>query len=429
MNDEFSVEYQKHFVNFCLRDSSFLAVVHDNLSHDLFSDQTLQRIVRLVLDFYRQHKESPDTLLFHHLDDLKAKGLLSTDNHTAISTLADELYSYPLQNRNYILSTFVKFVRNQKFKSSLPSVVEYVKKGEFDKAEEKMKEVFSFGVKEKKPQGEFFSIDPSDRIQRRKTQELRALWTLIPPIDQRIGPIHEGELMVLQSQRSSAGKTVGLVQLTRNYLFQGKKVFVAVLEGSTDSWLGRLDQCIAGVTKNELEDYTKLTSKLVKLARTGSQLYVANFPMNLTKVSDIKSYIKDLERTSGFSPEVLVVDYADLLAPETNSKKEDLYAKGEEVYSELVGWMQQDNLFGITAAQSGRGAMDDVRADQVHMSQSIAKVQIAHVILTLNATERETAENKLRIFVAKNREGQAKTQFILDTDFARQQLWVRKFDD
>lgn len=415
----FDEHYQRHFLNHFLRDSEFALRVYEDVTPELFTNQIAQRVIRVVKSYVTQYKAAPDTLIFRELDKLKESGLLADAVYDNVSLFIDDLYKLGLQNRKFLLSEFNKFLRHQMIKASMPAFFEHVKKDDLEAAEEMMKKIFTYRPKKDVDLGREFTVDPSVRIRRRLNQETRRLWTLIPEIDCRIEGLQAGELGVLQSQRSSAGKTTGLNYLVRSALFQGKKVLVYVLEGGANAWEDRLDLCIAGVTRSNLTDYSALYDKLIKLTRTSGQLWIKDFPMYLTKVSDLRRHHDMLESVNGFCPDLVVVDYADLLAPETKSLQGDLHAVGAEVYGHLIGWMQEDELYGWTAAQSGRAAMEALHADQQHMGGSIAKVQLAHLILSINRTEAEEKANRTRLQVVKNREGPARYEIQISHDYSR----------
>lgn len=422
----FDIHFQKHFVNHLLRDSDFLEQTIHDLKPELFSDETIQRVVRVVQNFYMDNRSAPNTLVFRKLDDWKLQNLLNEDTHKVLTSYIDDLFAMPLQNRSFLLQEFNRFLRTQMAKSTMLPFVEHVKKGEFEKAEELMRKLFTFRPSRDTDLGSRFTEDPDTRIFRRQNTDHVKTYTLIPELDVVLDGLRGGELMVWQSQRSSAGKSAALVHMARSAVFQGKKALVYVLEGTKEAWEDRLDQCIAGLTKDGLLDRSALQLHLTKMMDFGGDLWIKQFPMYRTKVSDLMKHQEMLENVHGFHPDVVIVDYADLLAPETASLRGDLHALGAEVYGNLVGWLQEKNMCGHTGLQSGRSAMEETHADQQHTGGSIAKAQIAHVIVSLNRTAEEHQKGITNLHVVKNREGAARMDISINTDFSRMQFWKRR---
>lgn len=416
----FDAHFQKHYVNHLLRDTDFLSHVYpEGVARELFSDEALQRVVILVKNFYDDHKAAPGTLAFRALDDLKTKQLISDPNHRAISEMLDELFALPLQNRSYLIQQFEIFARSQRAKQIVTPFVEYVKKGDFDSVEKLLKEYISYRPSKVLDIGARYEIDPSERIARRLRWDEDRLWTLFPEVDVRVDGLLPGELFVWQSQRSSSGKSAALQNLTRNFAYQGKKTLVFVLEGSREAWEDRLDQCVAGLVKDKLTNYSAIHAALRRMSNFGGDIWIKSFPMYKAKVSDLIQATEMIGNVANFHPEVIVVDYADLLLPETDSLRGKLYEEGRDVYQNLLGWIQDDNLYCHTAMQSGRGAMDATAADQQHSSGSITKAQIAQIILSINSTPAELEQGIIRLLIVKNREGKARYEFQMHTDLSR----------
>jgi replicative DNA helicase len=118
------------------------------------------------------------------------------------------------------------------------------------------------------------------------------------------------------------------------------------------------------------------------------------------------------------------LDYADLLAPERADATE-LYASGADVYNHLRGWLVEDRLVGWTGLQSGRSAMEVTVADQHHTGGSIAKAQIADLIVSINRSPEEETKGYTNLFIVKNRDGPARYSIAIKTDFNRMAFWRR----
>ena len=83
----------------------------------------------------------------------------------------------------------------------------------------------------------------------------------------------------------------------------------------------------------------------------------------------------------------------------------------------LSKWAKEDEVALWTAAQGTRGAITEAIADQEHMGRSIAKVQIAHQIFSINRTAEEQQEGITQIHVVKNKGGRARFSRMIHSDF------------
>lgn len=423
-SEKFDIRFQKCFAAFLIRDSEFLDRVGPDLKPEIFANTTLQRLLRIVLDFWQQEHAAPDTLIFQVLDKLHVLGVLGQDAFDLCNKTADELFAVKLQNRQYLLNEYVTFLKHQLFKTKLPQAVEYEKKGDFEACENILKEVFLFKAKKSDDLGGFLDADPAARIERRKVQDVKRFWTLIPEVDSRIDGLRGGELGVFQSQRSSAGKTAALAFLARSFAFQGRKVAIYTIEMSRESYEDRMDQTIAGLTKSGLTDEVAIRTRMSAMLRHGGNVFIQDFPMNKTRVSDLKRHWEMLQSVYGYRADALIVDYADILQPETRELRSNMFAAGEEIYQELHGWLQEEDLVCWTGMQSNREAMNETHADQKHAGGSIAKIQIADLVLSINRTEEEEKNGITRLNVVKSRNDPARYDIEIRHDFSRMQFWA-----
>lgn len=421
----FDEHFQQHFVNHLLRDSSFLERVAADISPELFSSEYGQRVARLTLDFFAENSAAPSTLVFRVLDKLLERQLMSPEVHKNLCVYIDGLFALDLQNRSFLLREFDNFIRHQQFKRQIIPITEHVKRGDFDAAETLMKEIFTTKSRRELDLGREITSDPSNRIIRRQQSDKRRLWTLIPELDRCTPGLVAGEFAVLQSQRSSAGKSAGLVFLTRSYVFQAAKVLIYSLEMSEEDYEDRIDMCVAGLVDKNLLERHKIQECLRRMFRRGGGIWVKQFPGSLTSVEDLREHKQMLESVHGFHADAVMLDYADELGPSRQSVAENGFERGKENYSLLRGWAVQDELVIWTGMQSNRSALEATVADQEHSGESIAKAWIADLIISINRTPEEEKAGLTRLWKVKDRRGQARLSFTIRSDFSRMQFWKR----
>lgn len=421
----FDDHFQKHFVNHLLRDSDFLGQVVDDIDPDIFLDDTLRRVVRLVKDFWPETKGAPGTLAFRVLSSWKEKSLISSATYETMNSFIDELFTLDLQNKSFLLKEFGRFVRKQTFKAKLPSVLDYVKADDFDAAEAVLGQIFATKSVSKQDLGRELTLDPTARIERRLTEDVDRLWTLIPELDRRIPGLKGGEMGVWLSQRSSAGKSAALQLIARSSAYQGKKTVIYTFEMSEEAYEDRLDQCIAGLTRDMLLDYSRIHRMLSSMCRQGGRIWIKQFPTNGATIQDMRRHKAILENVHGFVPDVIIVDYLDLVACEAES----LYAEGKKLYSDFRGWLVEENLVGWTGSQSRRDGAESTFTDMHQTGGSIAKAEIADVILSINRTAEEEKLGRTTLYVAKNRNGAARYPITINTDFSKMAFWRRSDDE
>lgn len=419
----FDAHFQRSFLAFMLRDSEFLERVVRDVTHEMFSDEYGKRIVTSCKEFFATHRAAPNTLIFSLFGQYLQAGLIKQDLHDLCTKFADDLFAIPLQNKGYLLGQFEKFLKHRLFEVALPKVVDLIRKADFETAESELKNVFLFKPTSANSFGTEFNANVEERSARRETEEKSRFWLLIPPIDRHIRGLRRGEIGVWQSQRSSAGKSCALAHCAKAFAMQGKNVVIFTLEMGEHAYEDRLDMAISGLSRDGMKDTERLRVRIQGMLRHSGRILVKSLPAYTTRCSDLRAHCRMLESLKGFKADAVLIDYADLLAPETPELRGDLYATGAEVYSYWRSWMQEDDYVGWTGMQSGREAMKEKHADQGHSGGSIAKAQIADVVLSINRTPEEEVNGLTNVHIVKAREDKARFSITFPTDFNRMQFW------
>lgn len=418
-------KFLQYFLAHLLRDSDFLRQVHPDLKPEVAgSNDAYQRVIVLCRNYFSTYGAAPDTLAFKFLDDLKVKGLLHETVHATVSKVLDELFALNLQNRDFILKTFNTFSRQQMAKSFIIPFSEDLKKGDFDTAERRMKELFAFRPQRDVDLGGMFSEDPSERINRRRFVDERRAWLLIPELDRRLDGLLPGQSGVWVSKETSAGKSAALQFIARSYAFQAMKVLIFTLEMSKDAWEDRLDQCICGLVKSELTDRERLTKSLRLMTKFGGQIWIKHAPPG-TKMSELRNVADMIRNVHGFHPDALLVDYIGECGPEVPEVAGNLYATGAMAMDVFNKWLDEEQLRGWTAVQGQRNDGESVGVSGQKAAGSIAVPNKADLVLGISRTKTEAESGLTRIDVDKNREGPAKYHVTIQTDFTKMAFWKR----
>lgn len=425
LSDVFDIRYQKGFVAHLCRDAAFVDAVIDEFDPSLFEDETLELVSRISTDFFHEYHAPPGELFFGHVESLKNQGVINKPSYDAIAAIWPDLLGMELTNRQYILRQYDKFLRHMRYRQVIPNALELVKSGNFDDAEKELHQLITYRANGKKDLGRFYTDEVAARIRRRMTEDTDRFWTYIPAIDSRIDGLLRGEIGVWLSQRSSGGKSAALAFLARSFIMQGKNVLIVTLEMSEENYEDRLDMAFAAITRDRLTDSARIAERVRSVLRSGARLKIKQFPPSRVTVSELERYVNMVESVENFRPDAIILDYADLLRP--NSKlPANSFERGKDIYEELIGWIRQENFVCWTASQSNRSAMSSAVADQEHVSESSAKVYAADLVLSINRTQEEEQQKVSRIHVVKARNGAARYDITIPTDFETMQFWSQQ---
>lgn len=140
----------------------------------------------------------------------------------------------------------------------------------------------------------------------------------------------------------------------------------------------------------------------IRSAHSSSLLKMRCTPNSTTKVSDIETDIDELIR-DGWMPDVVVIDYADILAPERSygDSRQDI----DGIWKALRRISQKYHMLVVTATQTNAISYDAKTITKRHFSED--KRKLAHVtgMIGINQTDEEKRKEIYRLNWVLLREG------------------------
>lgn len=130
-----------------------------------------------------------------------------------------------------------------------------------------------------------------------------------------------------------------------------------------------------------------------KLYFRGGDLRVVSMPSRSVSVSDIEIYMNNLEFYEKWIPDVVVIDYADLI----NSKlKGEHRHQLDDIWANLRRLALERNICIVTASQSSRMSSKGESTEE-SIAEDIRKIAHVTKMIAINATKEERAQGIHRI--------------------------------
>jgi replicative DNA helicase len=242
-----------------------------------------------------------------------------------------------------------------------------------------------------------------------------------------IGPFMRGDFFAIMGAMKR-GKSHYLWYTGYRALLMGLKVLFVSLEMTEQQMLRRMWQCMVGQplqtgqvkipyfskdskseiyfkTKNrEGINLTEVQEKQEfyrKMVRTGEVKFI-EFPTYGATVKDIETELINLEYYEGFIPDVVVIDYADILKP--TNERQDYRHQLDTTWKSLRGMAQDRSILAVTGSQTGRfGMKRDVDATDV--AEDYRKLAHVTKMMALNQNEKERDDGVMRVSNIVQREG------------------------
>jgi replicative DNA helicase len=148
-------------------------------------------------------------------------------------------------------------------------------------------------------------------------------------------------------------------------------------------------------------------SKFYKVEHPQARLNVKEFSPNSQSARTIGTYIERLEASCGWKPDVLMVDYLNLLRPNGGSRRGDssMYEDGKVVSEELRKLSYDLGVPIITAVQCNSSGFNTADIGMQNIAESRGIAHTADFIAGLYQTDDEQVDGVFHMKILKSRLG------------------------
>jgi replicative DNA helicase len=164
----------------------------------------------------------------------------------------------------------------------------------------------------------------------------------------------------------------------------------------------RFDSYYSGVELNHIPSHAAAVEAAAR-EKVKGRIFIKEFPTKAATVQTIRSYLQRLQAVHNFTPDLLCVDYADLLRGSRGYVDKRFELEGN--YEELRALAQEFRIAVLTADQTNRSGLEMEVVTIGQIGESYAKATVCDLIMTVSRTMEDKQANTGRLFVAKSRLG------------------------
>lgn len=392
----FGKPFQEKLAQLILDDAPFANQVGEVLNFNYFELRYLQSFVKLVYDFKEKYGKYPSRDSFETV----LRSDISNETEAIQKKLRDFFArimagSVKSLDEEYIKEKSLDFCRKQKLREAFVQSIDLMDSAEFDEISKILNDALRLGADNNV--GYKFIDQFEDRYMYKARNPVSTGWDVIDDITQ--GGLGSGDLGVVIAP-TGAGKSMVLTSLGASALKQGKNVVHYTLELSDETIGLRYDACLSGFGLDELRGLKD--EVFDQISDVPGKLIIREYPTKSATTESIKNHLERLVQR-GFDPDMVIVDYGDLLKPVRYSKEKrnDL----ESIYEELRGIGKIYKCPVWTASQTNRSGLNADVITMESISEAFSKCFVADFIFSCSRTVVDKRVNGGRFFVAKNRYG------------------------
>ena len=390
---KYGQSFQSKVVSALLTDNKFLDTISEVTTSKFFENDANKWIVSEILSYHEEYRKPPT------LDVFKSQ-LTKIDNEILKKTVVEQLRHVFTQVGNvdldYIKDEFKNFCINQNLKGVILHSVDLLQAGSYDRIKELVDNAMKVG--QESDLGMDYIEDYDVRMEDLKRTTVPTRWTPINDLmDGGLGP---GELGVVVAP-SGVGKTWILTAIGAEAVRRGLSVVHYTMELSEHYVGARYDTVFTGIPSVDLKD--KKEEVKGKISSLKGKLLIKYFPPKGVTVKKLQQHIEKMV-TLDNKPDVIIVDYADLLLSHSN-KSDSTYAEQGGVYIDLRGMSGELEIPIWTASQTNRSAIDSEVIEADKIADSYAKVMNADFIMSVSRKSKDKLNDTARAHIMKNRFG------------------------
>lgn len=420
-SDKFGEAFQEHLLAVALRHPTFIRRFRSALDHRYFSSRIASAVAQALFDYTDEHDSIPTRWTL----EACVREVIEEKRLPAVNRLLDKLYEHDIKDAEGVIQLTVEFGQTQAACNAVAQAIEDIDRGEREKIVPRLQKALQVGE------------DLSELgLNYKSSFEARKQWYYDPtlfrdPIPTGIthldiamqGGLGRGELGGIIAP-PGRGKSTLLLNfaygaLISPMLIRGYNVAYYSLEMADRKVLRRMDDRVAGNllrTRSDftVEKYLDVLQRKMKWLR--GEMYVSAWPTRSAGIGKIRSNLS-LLKAHGFEPDVVIVDYADIMKPERRIGESWQEAAG--VYEDLRQLAQEFNVACWTASQIvGEGwDSDDVRLRWIAGAREKAAIMDAGIGFA--QTDEEFVNGFGRLQLLKFRDDEDHRVVVCDIDRKR----------
>ena len=379
----YSFDVQKLYIEMFMSDAETFVRCQNIFDPENF-DRKLQETATFINEYVNEYKVMPEASIVN--------AACNTNLQPA---------QLPRENYDWLMDEFENFSRHKGLERAILKSADLLDKGEYGPVEKLIKDAIQISLN--KDMGTDYFEDPRARLESLKNSngQISTGW---PSVDKKLyGGFNRGELNIWCAA-SGGGKSLFLANLGINWALNGLNVIYLTFELSENLVSMRMDSMLTGVATREI--FKNLEDVELKVKMTGKKagnIQIKYMPSGKT-ANDIRAYLKEYQVKKGFKPDIILIDYLDLMMPmSVKVSPSDLFVKDKYVSEELRNLAMETQAIVCTASQLNRSAVEEIEFDHSHISGGLSKIQTADNVIGIFTSRAMKERGRYQIQFMKTR--------------------------
>lgn len=359
-----------------------------------YFDPDVRGAVEFIGDYYEQYHSIPDT----------EQIIAETDVELEYQQLTRDKV-------DYCAKEIEQFCKERAIMQAIRLLPKLAEKEDYGAMKQVMENAVTVSLK--KDLGINFWDAVKERLEER-LEDVVYYSTGYDQVDLEMGGGLERKTITVISANSGGGKSITMANIAKNLLEQKLNVLYLSLElykGQVDD---RFIQMFTAIAKREFKGRVNEIGELIEMVKRKADwgdLTIQYMPSG-TNANDIKSYLKTFELQNKYVPDVICIDYLDLMGTNQHVDFSDTFVKDKYASEQLKDLLIEYNAIGITASQQNRDGVGQTELNHSHVAGGISKVNTSDTWISVIMTDTMRAKGEITFQFLKTRHGEGCGKYI-----------------
>ena len=390
--NQYGNAFQTKVLSALLTDKTFLKSITDVLSDEYFDNQGIKWIINQILKYYKEYNCNIS------IDAIKVE-LKKVENEILRLSIKEQLkaaYESSTEDLKYIEQEFSGFCKNQQLKKAISQSVDLLKHSDYDSIRNLINNALKAG--NDKDIGHEYNKDIETRYREDDRNPIPFPWDTFNKITQ--GGYGKGDLVLIFGN-PKGGKSWSIVAMAAFAAKLGYNVVYYALELGENYVGKRIDACLTGIAVDKIDNHRKEVEE--KLSNLTGKIVIKSYSPKRASLTTIETHLNNLKDHDDFVPDVIFIDYLDLLKNRNSRKerKDDI----DDVYTDAKGLAKDLGIPIISPSQANRSGAEQDILESSHIAGSFDKIMIGDIIISLARGRKDRLEGTGRWHIMGNRYG------------------------
>lgn len=289
----------------------------------------------------------------------------------------------------------------------------------------------------------FDFVEEDDELTEEELKQKEKVKTLIPDLDRDLsGGLPKGQLVIVLGSNNIGKSTFTIDVFGKSALLQGKRVLHIPLDSDKEETLIKYVACLGDVPTDHLFNKTLSDAEKEVVKKTVEQfkglLLIKNMVDYENKAEKLISQLEAIKKVFDF--DVLLIDYIACL--DTYKPTSSIREKDKHIHRLFRTFAVKNDVLVVSPAQANREGQvknfgnesgRDKAGNSVLRSTNIAESddigRVAGTIFTINRTDEEMTQERVRVLLEKQRRGKKNILYGLYTNYGHAQINTGKYFD